>query len=134
MSTTATEVETIKKALNQADPNKLPDAVRRIELGDMLTAVEETIAVSPAATTLNLESLSSVEKGALLVQSVEVLAGAAAAGVRIIGPSTATPSATVVRLSTDGKTLTFEANVTSVRVRFLPAPAVVTSTAFAPTS
>jgi hypothetical protein len=134
MSVTVTEVETIKKALNQADPNKVADAIRKIAMGDMLDVVEETIAVSPAAATLNLEALSSVERGALVVQSVEVLAGAAAAGVRIIGPSTATPSATVVRLSTDGKTLTFEANVTSVRVRFVPAPAESLDSAFASTT
>ena len=52
--------------------------------------------------------------------AIRVTAGAAAAGVRFIGDTGATPSATVATLSDDGKTLTFEAAVTAFIAVYVP--------------
>lgn len=135
---TVTETEDIRKVLNQGRPDQVPDALRLIDFGDMLEAVEETITMDPvnAVVTFGDDSLldAAKDRGALMVQAVEVLTGAAAAGSRIVVPSTDAASATEVVLAADGTTLTFEDTVTTVRIRWIPAPKAALSTKFAPTS
>ena len=132
---TVTETEDIQKVLNQGRADQVPDALNLIDFGDMLEAVEETITKAPvsAVVTLGDDTLlvAALGRGALLVQSVEVLTGAAAAGSRIVVPSTDAASATEVVLSADGTTLTFEATVTTVRIRWIPAVKTPLSTKFA---
>jgi expansin (peptidoglycan-binding protein) len=100
-------------------------------MGTLLDPIEETVDISAAAaTTINLATQSAALKGALLVQSVEVLTGAAAAGSRIVVPSTDAASTTEVVLSADGTTLTFEANVETVRVRWIAASKTALTTDF----
>ncbi len=132
---TVTETEDIQKVLNQGRADQVPDALNLIDFGDMLEAVEETITKSPVdpVVTFGDDTLLDAAKGrgALLVQSAEVLTGAAAAGSRRIVPSTDAASATEAVLSADGTTLTFEANVTTVRIRWIPAVKTALSTKFA---
>jgi hypothetical protein len=135
---TVTETEDIQKILNQGRADQVPDALNLIDFGDMLEAVEEEIDKSDAVAVITLGDDTALDaakgRGALMVQSVEVLTGSAAAGSRIVVPSTDAASATEVVLSADGTTLTFEANVGTVQVRWIPAPKVALSTKFAPTS
>lgn len=50
--------------------------------------------------------------------SVRVLAGAAAVGPRLVTDSGGTPDASTATLSDDGKTLTFEGDVTQVELKY----------------
>lgn len=135
---TTTETEDIQKILNQGRADQVPDALNLIDFGDMLEAVEETITMDPVNAVVTFgddaAAAAALGRGALMVQSVEVLTGAAAAGSRIVVPSTDAASTTEVVLSDDGTTLTFEDTVTTVRIRWIPAPKVALSTKFAPTS
>lgn len=109
--------ETLKSALNRANPNTLADVLAKIDLGTMLEPKTVTVAQAAAPTvTLN--------PPALAVFGARVTAGAAAAGARIVSDAGDAASATVCTLSADGATLTFEANVTGVVVSYMPRPAV----------
>jgi hypothetical protein len=69
------------------------------------------------------------------VQSVRVITGTAT-GMRVVADAGATPVAPgaanvgVCTISADGKTLTFEAAVTRVRVIYTPRPATALSSKF----
>lgn len=118
--------ETLKSALNRANPNTLADVLALIDLGTILDPKVVTVAQS-AATTITLDP-PALSPG---VCQARVTGGAAAAGVRHVSDAGATPSATVCKLSADGKTLTFEANVTGAVVSYVPRPAVDLSTPWA---
>lgn len=124
MAVTATEKSTIKKTINNGSPNDGWDALRKVKLGDMLEPIKETVTLGTPATTINLATQTTAKKAALVVGSVRVTAGAAAAGPRQITDAGGTPSATVATISDDGKTLTFEANVTTAIISWVPRAAV----------
>ena len=113
MSVTATSTPTLGLALEQANPNILADALRKVNLSKMLEPQKLVLSGAAASASVTLDP------PALLVQSARVTAGAAAAGLRQIGDAAATLSGTVCRLSDDGATLTFEANVTGVIVVYM---------------
>jgi len=115
--------ETLKSALNRANPNTLADVLAKIDLGTMLEPKTETVSQS-AATTITLDP------PALAVFGVRVTGGAAAAGPRIVTDAGGTASATVCTVSADGATVTFEANVTGAVVSYMPRPAVALDTAW----
>lgn len=113
MTTTATAPFTLQDALDQADPNQIADALRLVKLGQMVVPTKKTVSQSAALTV-------PLAPPALTIVSVRVTAGAAAAGVRTVSDASATPSASVVALSNDGATLTFEGNVTGAVVVYVP--------------
>ena len=116
MSVTATSAPTLGLALEQANPNILADALRKVNLSKMLEPQKLVLSGATAAATVTLDP------PALLVQSVRVTtapAGQAAVASRIVADSGATPSATVCKLSDDGSTLTFEANLTGAVVVYM---------------
>lgn len=115
--------ETLKTALNRANPNTLADVLALIDLGTILDPKVVTVSQS-AATTITL-SPAALSPG---VCQARVTGGAAAAGTRHVSDAGATPSATVCTLSADGTTLTFEANVTGAVVSYVPRSAVDLST------
>lgn len=117
---TVTAIRTIRLVANQATPGQIADVFRKIALGDMLKAVEETITIA-SSTTLKLSAASAAKRAALVLQSVRVVTGAAT-GIRSIGDSAATPSTTLVAF--DGDTITFEAAITVAKVRWIPAALV----------
>ena len=131
MSTT-TARETLKVALDQANPNKIADALAKTALGTMFTPVEYDTGVITGATSITLPGT-----GALLVQSVIVVSGTESATPHIPVDSSATPGqigATGIytaKVSADGATLTFSANVTRGRVRYIPNPAALLTDSFA---
>jgi hypothetical protein len=130
MSLTTTRTTTLKDALNEANPNEIADALNKINMGTMFTVNRETITIA-SATTLNLLTQSTAKVAAQYVQSVRVVTGTAT-GVRIVGDAGATPSTTVVALSADGTTLTFEAAVTVVAVVWAAKPATDLTSIFIP--
>ena len=113
--------ETLKSALNRANPNTLADVLAKIDLGTMLEPKTITVAQSSASTI-------TLSPAAMGVFSVRVTGGAAAAGVRTVTDAGGSVSATVCTLSTDGATLSFEAGVTGAVVSYMPRPAVDLST------
>ncbi len=115
--------ETLKSALNRANPNTLADVLAKIDLGTMLDPKTVTVAQT-AATTIVLDP------PALAVFGARVTAGAAASGPRMITDAGGSASATVATLSADGATLTFEGNVTGAVVSYMPRPAVDMATAW----
>lgn len=144
---TTTKIETLQRALNDANPNEVADCLKRVKLGNMLNTVKVTAtglvsAASQDITTAAVKAASVIVGLALdsgenlpasnVVQSVRVTAGAAAAGLRQIGDSGATASATVAKISDDGKTLTFEAGVTAFVLTYMPRSAEALSNSFAP--
>lgn len=125
MSVTATVKETLKSALDEASLNKIADVFAQMDLGTMLTPLKKTFTGLTSATGHDLtDAAHGSGPAALVIGTLRVTAGAAAAGVRIVGDVGATPSATVATLSDDGKTLTFEAGVTAFVVEYVPRPAV----------
>lgn len=128
-------VETLKDVLTKADPNKIADALRQMNLGLMFEAVEYD-----SGTITGADAITLPGNGALLVQSARVHAGSATfVGTYAVGDSGATPltaaTASVVglaKLSADGKTITFPTGTTATRVivRYIPASAVALSALF----
>jgi len=113
--------ETLKSALNRANPNTLADVLAKIDLGTMLEPKTVTVSQAAAATI-------TLDPPALAVFGARVSGGAAAAGPRLVTDAGGTASATVCKLSADGATLTFEANVTDAVVSYMPRPAEALST------
>lgn len=130
MSSTATQSQTIQDTIDKANPGQLPAALQKVNLGTMITPLKRTFTGLAAQTSHDLTAIdgSGETAGAanpnrlpvLTPTAVRVTAGAAAAGVRFIGDTGATPAATIATLSDDGKTLTFEGNVTAFIVVYVP--------------
>lgn len=142
---TTTFPQTIQETLEQADPNTLADALRRIVLARMLTVVKVTVtgltaaaavditaAATKAAATIVGVSLAAAENLPAIGQVValRVVAGAATAGARIVtdaGGTAGAPGANgpgVALLSDDGRTVTFEGDVTGFVIEYVPRAAV----------
>jgi len=139
MAITTTRTETVERALNDANPNKAADALHKMSVGTMLAPRKITFAALASAAAQDITTAAAFAAATispvypsdvvalppmLSVIACRVTAGAAAAGVRTIGDSGATPSATVAALSDDGKTLTFEAGVTGFVLEYIPRPSV----------
>jgi len=115
--------ETLKSALNRANPNTLADALAKVDLGTILDPKKVTVSQT-SATTITLDP------PALAVFGVRVTGGAAAAGVRMITDAGGSASSTICTISDDGATLTFEAGVTGAVVSYMPRSAVALDSAW----
>ncbi len=133
---TTSKVETLRRVLNQADPNELADAFRLIRLGDMLSTIKVafagltsaaaqdiTTAAAKTAAGANITGIT-LETGENLppigdVTTLRVVTGGTA-GARSVTDAGGTASTTVALLSDDGKTLTFEAAVTAFTLTYRP--------------
>jgi hypothetical protein len=126
MASTVTEVQTLKAVLDDANPNKIADALQKTKLGTMFDLVDTGDVTQGAATTMVLPNNDS----ALLVQCVELVTNVGNAGIYQVGPYDSTPinaSAAgkadgMVTLSQDGTTLTASANVTVWRAIYIRRP------------
>lgn len=123
MSVTTTKQLTLQQALSDADPDKIADALRQVDLGNMLTKVDETITPAAVSATITLS------QPALMIQSVRVTSNAGGTGTTgtfYVGDAGATPSAAasgkngLCSLSADGTTLTFEGTVAACRIVYIP--------------
>lgn len=147
--TTATAVQTLKIALTKADPNEIADALRKVDLGNMMQVKEWDTGVITATAVVTLP------EGALVVQSARVVSSgtAASVGTYMVGDSAVTPllppggaSTAVGIASAQGitapgaaltgtgniTTITFPNTVTRVVVRYLAAPTNAITAKFMP--
>jgi len=122
---------TIQNALDNADPDEISDALRKVALGALMTPIIETITLAVEAAAFDLSVDSVAKKAALLVQAVEITnagIGTADVGPRLVAPSGATPAAAgvlgcgVCTVSDDGKVLTFEGTALAIKVAWIPMP------------
>jgi hypothetical protein len=134
---TTTKKNTYQDVLDRANPQNVPDVLRKVKLGSMLSllkvtvtgltaaaAVDITAAATLAAATINVGALGQ-HRTTLppigLVRTLRVTAGGTGAeGARTVSDADATASATVAKLSDDGKTLTFEGTVTGFIIEYFP--------------
>jgi len=127
---TTTATDTLQNELDKSNPNTIPDALRKIKLGTVLTPLKRTFSGLASAAGHDLTAIDGTGEtagannpkrlAALCINTVRVTAGAAAAGVRMMGDSGATPSSTVGKISDDGKTITFEDTVTGFVIEYIP--------------
>jgi hypothetical protein len=123
---TTTQKLSIQGALNEANPSRAWAAVQLAKLGDAMRGFQKTLTGLTAAASFDLTTIDDPDDtsiklpAALVIGSVRVTAGAAAAGVRQISDAGDTPSATLATLSDDGKTITFEGNVTAFIINYIP--------------
>lgn len=121
---TTTAVETLKVALDDANPNKIADALHQVALGSILDPVqpgEVTLAV--VADTITLDPPALV---VLTCRVTDVTAGTGALGSRIMvdaaGTATAPTAPTnpgIAVLAADGSTIKFEGTVKKYIVTYL---------------
>jgi hypothetical protein len=137
MPTTTTAVETLKTVLNEANPNRIADALAKIDLGTMFTAVEYD-----TGTITGVAGVTIPGNGALLVQSARVVTSGtgASVGTYLAGDSAVTPllppggastAVGIAALSVDGKTITFPNTVTRAVIRYVPNTVVALTEKFA---
>lgn len=143
---TTTKDSTVQQALTAANLNTLADALKLVDLGKMLPVIKVTVTGLAATATVDLTSaavkaaatiagINALVDGEYLpaagsILSLRVVAGAAAAGERMISDVGGTPSATVATLSDDGTTLVFEANVTGFVLVYSARPAIAVTSLF----
>lgn len=121
---------TLGTALTQANPNLLADALKKVNLGVMLTAVEETI-TQAAATTVALPK-KSFGPGSMHVR----VTGGVSLGKYVVSDSGGVAvdvgaEVGVCLLSADGLSLVFASNVTDVIVSYLAASEIPLTDTFA---
>lgn len=131
---TTTVASTLRSALDQARPGQTDDMFRLMKLGTMLAPMKRTFTGLTAAAFFDLTEIDGTGEvvgvsnpnrtAALVVGTLRVVAGAAAAGARLTTDEGGTPSATVATISDDGKTVTFEADVTGFVIEYIPRSAV----------
>lgn len=112
MTTTANE--TIASLLDKAPLGQLADLLAKVKLGQMLTPQKRSI-TQASATTMTLDPPAL----GIATTYVNVTAGTAT-GVRSVVDDTEAVSTTLVQLSDDGTTLTFEAVITAAIVDYMP--------------
>lgn len=112
--------ETLKSALNRANPNTLADVLAKIDLGTILSPTVKTVSQS-SATTITLDPPALCPA----VVSARVTGGASAANVYLCTDAGGSPvDGAICKLSADGATLTFALGVTGAVVSYVPRPAV----------
>lgn len=123
MSVTATAQFTVKDALDQANPNQLPNALNLINLGTLLASEEYDTGTITAAAAIVLPFEAAI------VQSARVVTSGTAASVGsyfcadsavtpLLPPGGASTAVGIAKLGTDRKTITFPNTVTRVIVRY----------------
>jgi hypothetical protein len=141
MSVTATSTATVKSTLDQADPNKVSDALRKVKLGTCLTPLKRVFASLTAAASFDLtlidgtgetSGIANTNRMACLCLGylrVDASGTAGSVGNYIVGPPTSTllippgganAAVGVARLSDDGKTITFPNTITGFTISYIP--------------
>lgn len=141
MPTTTTAVQTLKDALNRGNLADIADAIKKIGLGSMVSPLKRTFTGLTSASFFDLTTIDGTGEtvgaananrvAALVVGTMRVTAGAAATAARFMTDGGGTASATVAKISDDGKTVTFEAGVTAFIIEYIPRSATDTTSRFA---
>lgn len=145
---TTTKTDTLKEVLTKADPNEITDALRKVDLGNLLQVKEYDTGTITAA------SVVPLPEDALHVASARVVTSGtgASVGTYMVGDSAVTPllppggastavgiasaqgiSAPGAAATNSGKitSVTFPNTVTRVVFRYIAAPKVALTTKFA---
>lgn len=139
---TTTRTRSLKDVLDNANPNELADALRKLRLGTMLTPLKRVFTGLTAAAAFDLTAIDATGEttgpsnpnrlpalAVIALEGVTETSGTASKGTYAIGvhgvSTTIDPTnstvAGVATLSDDGKTLTFpEADVTGFTIIYLP--------------
>ena len=145
--TTTTLESTPQSVLNKAAPNLHADALAKIKVGNVLSPIKVTFASLTAAAAIDITTADSKAAATIVgftpalasgqnlpaigqVVTCRVTAGTAATGDRQITDAGGSASTSVAILSDDGKTLTFEANVTGFVLTYFPRAEGITDTSF----
>ena len=161
MSVTATKSDTNAQVLNQADPNKVSDALRKVKLGRMLSPVKITLAAITAAAVVDITSFKKGDSTVTInsgladmiandalpaigaIKSMRVTTSGTANSVGSYaatdaGGTGSSPLASTVvglaKLSDDGKSLTFLTTVTGLVIEYIPRSDADLEAAFTPLS
>lgn len=133
---TTTAAETLKKVLTEADPNRISDALRLVDLGNEETPIDETITLSAVNATVKT---SQPVKSFVACRVTDVTGGTAArVGHFVPGDKDATPAppaATtgapgIAALGADMQSFTFDGTVKAARFVYYPASKTPLSTVF----
>lgn len=108
---------TVKTALNTANPNNLPDALKVVALGTLLAGKKSTVTGATASATITLSPPALTG-----TVQLRVTAGAAAAAIRAITDAAGTPTAAIATISDDGATITLEDTCTAYVLSYVPRP------------
>lgn len=137
MAVTATSTDTVKKALDDAEPGDLPDALRLVRFGTMVAPLKRTFTGLASGAVQNLTLIDGSAETptgvgnpnrlpALSVTALRVTSGSATNGARVVtdaGGTAAAPGAAgpgIALLADDGTTVTFEANTTGFVIEYIP--------------
>lgn len=148
MASTNTQTETLAKALGEADPNRLADALRQYGLGTHLSPQKFTFLGAAGATAQNITTAAWLARATpgsatptlpiaqatlppiLSVVALRVTTGpSGAAGTHIISDAGGTPAQPnsaavgapgIALLSDDGTTLTFASAVSGFVLEYIP--------------
>lgn len=134
---TTTAAQTLGTLLTQADPNTLADALRKVNLGNMLQVKQHDTGTIAGTASIVLPE----EAHAVLSARIVTATTATKVGTYMVTPDIGVTklsalTSSVVGLATlgaDRKTITFEAtDATRVLVAYIPAPATALTEIFAP--
>lgn len=138
---TATKNLTVRDVLDQANPNDVDDALRRIKLGTMVYPLKRVFTGLTAAASFDLTLIDGTGEtagvanpnrlAALVVSYLRIDASGTAGSVGnyIVGPPTSTllvppgganAAVGVARISDDGKTITFPNTITGFTIMYVP--------------
>jgi hypothetical protein len=139
MPATATAVDTLKNATDQAEPGDLPDALRLMKLGTMLTPLKRTFTGLTAAAAFDLTLIDGTGEtagvananrvAALAIATLRVTASGTAnsVGSYAISDTGGTPvsptagaNVGLATISDNGKTVTFPTTVTAFVIEYVP--------------
>lgn len=140
--TTATKAATVQQVLDDANPQNVADALRMMKLGTILTPLKRTFTGLTAAASFDLTEIDGTGEttgdsnpnrlAALCINTLRVTAvGTGSTGTRFVSDTGGTASSTVVKISDDGKTVTFEGTVTAFVIQYIPRPQVAMTDLFA---
>lgn len=143
MSTTDTLVNTLKILLNEANPQKVEDILRKIRLGDVLSPIKVVATGLDAAAAFDITTAAFLAKCTVTGITLDdeqnlpaigtmktlrlVTAGTGEAGPKIVTDAGGTAvnkgaggSVGVALLSDDGKTITFDGTCTAFTFEYMP--------------
>jgi hypothetical protein len=136
---TTTVVPTLQQQLNNALPDELPDILRLMQFGNMVTPLKRVFTGLTSSATQVLTQIDATGEtvgasnpnrlAALAVTALRTVTGGTP-GARIVtdaGGTAGAPGANgpgIALISDDGTTLTFEAAVTAFTIEYIPRAAV----------
>lgn len=162
MPATTTKPKTTQQVLDEAIPDQIADAARRVALGTILQPLKITVTGLTATAAVNVTSAAVLAAAVInlgnnnynaskllpaigAIRNLRVTASGTpaslgtyiptdAAGTMVIPPGGANVAVGVCQLSDDGKTITFPNTITGFVLEYIPRPPADLTTVFAPST